>query len=239
MRFFLICLLVLNSSSCAALFPIKVTDERTGITYTVPKRLAGIPGIKQLAEACVTKAERVIHRTVEVDGYFSHGAVSCDQACWDSFSQSPYEYMEFEVKKLKPWLYLKEKGLWRISKQEPTDARCGAKPTKYMQPIFKRRGKEMDFCLAFERVDELRSRYKTGNVYEQNELVEAPGFDLALSKNEIIELSSNEVIAFSRHVSLFLGSDFQSFKRSYNCSSLGIKPPGFESGRFLEYDVFK
>ena len=102
-------------SGCSSLFPIQVTDPRTGIEYTVPKRLHNVPGVRELAEACATRAGRVIHRTVEVDGYFSHGTTYCDQACWSSFAQSPYHYMEFEVTQLKPWHFLKEKGLWRIS----------------------------------------------------------------------------------------------------------------------------
>ena len=147
-------------SGCSTLLPIQVTDPRTGIEYTVPARLQGVPGIKELAEACATKAGRVVHRTVQVDGYYLGDVSGCDEACWSSFAQSPYQFLEFEITKLQSWLFLKEKGLWRISKQDFKDARCEAKPTRYVKRISERDGWPVEFCLAFERVESLKSEYR-------------------------------------------------------------------------------
>jgi hypothetical protein len=230
------CLLLFG---CATLFPIQVTDPRTGIEYTVPARLNDVPGIRELAEACATQAGRVVHRTVEVEGYFSHGTESCDNACWSSFAQSPYQYMEFEVTKTEKWLFLKEKGLWRISKQPDDDPRCGSKPTQYVKRISERDGWPVDFCLAFERIDEVKSQYETaweGEVLHDD----IEGVDkISLSIMQIKDRSTGSVLGFNASPTLFLADYIRSSQRSFNCSSLGVEPPGFEAKSSLLRQVLK
>ena len=235
-----ICIIVsILLSGCSSLFPIKVTDPRTGIEYTVPTRLQHVPGIKQLAEACATKAGRVVHRTVEVDGYYRGDMVDCDQACWRDLTRSHYDYFEFNVTKVEPWNFLKKTGLWRISKQDLDDARCEEKPTSYVKRIADREGWPMDFCLAFERIDQIESRYESGwsgfNLQENIDGVDR----ISLGKIFFRDRVSKEELGYSISATLFLGKDVVSSQRSFGCSSVGIKPFGMGTGTSLRYEVLK
>ena len=226
-------------SSCSILFRIQVTDPRTGIEYTVPARLQDVPGIKELAEACATKAGRVVHRTVQVDGYFSHGMGHCEGTCWTSFAQSPYQFIEFEVTEPKSWLFVKEVGLWRMSKQRDGDPRCGAKPTRYVKRISERDGWPVEFCLAFERVESLKSQYETAWIGESKKIENEDVDEISIGRSLIRDRVTKEELGYSVTTTLFLADHFRSNQRSFNCSSLGITPPGLDSGRFLVYDVLK
>ena len=233
-----ICIIVsILLSGCSSLFPIKVTDPRTGIEYTVPARLQHVPGIKQLAEACATKAGRVVHRTVEVDGYYRGDMVDCDQACWRDLTRSDYDYFEFNVTKVESWNFLKETGLWRISKQDFDDVRCEEKPTNYVKRIADREGWPMDFCLAFERVNKLESGFRIGFAYERNELPDASGFSLAMERAFVSDLNFSEELGYDVSFTLFGGANGKFKRDSWSCRSLGLNPPGRTSGNFLSGDV--
>jgi len=226
-------------SGCSILLPIQVTDERTGLSYVVPSRLYGVPGIRELAEACVTKAERVVHRTVEVEGYFSHGSVRCELDCWSEFAQSPYEYMEFEVRKPKSWHFLKEEGLWRISKQDVDDPRCEKKPTKYVKRISERDGWPIDFCLAFEQPKSKLSQFTTAWVGEVLHDDIDGVTEISLSVMQVKEIESGEVLGFSAYPNLFLARGTGGSVRSYGCLSIGVEHSSFQTNSSLLRQVLK
>ena len=226
-------------SGCSTLLPIQVTDPRTGIEYTVPARLQDVPGIKDLAEACATKAERVIHRTVEVDGYYLGDVSGCDEACWRDLSRTRYRYFEFNVPSVKSWDFLQEIGLWRVSKEALNDERCKAKPTNYMKPIADRDGWNMDFCLAFERIEYLISQYEAVWIEESTKIDNADVKEIVVGRSVIRDRASKEELGYSVSATLFLGNHVRSNQRSFSCASLGIEPLGTETGYSLRYEVLK
>lgn len=92
---FLILFFVLVLAGCSRFQTIAVVDPRTGIEHIVPSYLNDVPGIKALAQACAENAGRIINRTVEIDGYFDADMSRCEPGCWDSFSKSDFQYLEF------------------------------------------------------------------------------------------------------------------------------------------------
>ena len=218
-------------AGCATLFPIQVTDPRTGIEYTVPSRLHNVPGIRELAEACATQAGRVVHRTVEVEGYFDASLDRCDKACWRSFALSGFQYIEFKVESFESWDYLKESGHWRISREELDGASCHSRATEYLKKIAKRDGWEMGYCVALENVGSLRSSYSFQNSIEEIDLEDEFGSTLIEGTTVLVDLGSGESMAEQTSYTLYAR-----YKKNWPAQQLGCNAVGIQnySGRFFD-----
>jgi hypothetical protein len=214
--------LLLNG--CAFSLPFSVTDPRTGKEYTVPSRLASVPGIHELAEACAERSGRVVHETVYVDGYFDASWRGCDQACWRSLSDSDYRYMEIKVNQVEKWLFLKELGYWRISKVPKNDSRCAPKPSHYIAQRAVTDKKEMDHCLVFEKIDEPMSRYEYTSRGKHTVIDNDERSELWENKRVVIDRETGEVIAYDVFPHLAPNITTNRRWQTLNCQTIGVEP---------------
>lgn len=207
---------------CSQFSSIKVTDPRTGIEYTVPKRLNDVPGIKELAKACAENAGRVVNRTVEVDGYFDADLSRCEPGCWDSFSKSDFQYLEFEVKAPKNYEFLQEEGFWRVSKQDKADSRCDQRIMTELKRYAGVRPRNLDFCVVFEKVDALKSQYGHESLSESTIIDGAHGSRIYKGSDRVLNLGNRQVVA--EDTSFFLSSKNKQsvIGQQFVCESIGI-----------------
>jgi hypothetical protein len=216
--------LVVFLTGCAYSLPFSVTDPRTGKEYTVPSRLAGVPGIHELAEACAERSGRVVHETVYVDGYFDETWRSCEDACWDSLSLSDYQYMEFKVRDPKMWELLQEEGYWRVSKQSLDDPRCDQKVLQELRLFAKHNPRPLDYCLVFEKIDEPKSRYQFTSSGKHTYIDNDEKSELWENKRVVIDRETEKVIAYDIFPHLAPNSKNGRAGDTLNCQTIGVEP---------------
>jgi hypothetical protein len=221
--------LLLNG--CAFSLPFSVTDPRTGKEYTVPSRLASVPGIHELAEACAERSGRVVHKVAYVDGYFDANWRSCDQACWRYLSDSDFQYIEIEVSQVEKWLFLKELGYWRISKAPKDDPSCAPKPSHYIAQRAVTDKKGLDHCLVFEKLEEPKSRYHFRSWIEKTNIDNEGESELVEEFYEVTDVLDKKTTASQLDFSLYTNHVTDPAGFSLHCGLLGIET---FSGRFRE-----
>ncbi|KZZ42748.1 hypothetical protein A3758_13790 [Oleiphilus sp. HI0118] len=210
-------------SGCASLFPIQVTDPRTGIEYTVPARLQDVPGIKELAEACATKAGRVVHRTVEVDGYFDESLDKCESNCWHYLSWSKFRYLELEVRETNSSNHIKDKGFWRITKYPLGDNKCDQKILNRIEKFSNHAPRKIDSCLGAESIDEPKSLYAYRSWIEIQKLSDQYESELMKGVRTVENIAGDrELLAQQVTFTLFSRSSERGTARQLVCESLSI-----------------
>lgn len=64
------------------------------------------------------------------------------------------------MKDPKNYEFLQEEVGWRVSKQDKAGSRCDQRIINKLKKYSEVRPRNLDFCVVFEKVDELRSRYR-------------------------------------------------------------------------------
>ena len=118
-----------------------------------------------------------------------------------------------------------------MSKQDKADSRCDARIMNELKKYSKVRPRNLDFCVVFEKVDALRSRYRYESTMEVTVLPDEFGSELVEGISLVVDMMDSSIVARETSIDLYAMYRKNQIARQLTCDSAGFQPveSGFRS----------